>query len=211
MVLYRILCERMEELIQMLKDYKAPYDSTQPVAAMIIDENGDIIVRNFKTLNVPVKRNFGKKFGTNIGVLHAEQRVLEEAGERARGNILITTLEPCTWRKSGKSCSELIVKAGISKVVFGYPDPYHPICSENYLEENGVEVTNLKEYNEQIAKYTNAHIGEKRKKRINQLQEQGLAFNPKERERLYLKGLGKLGYDRPQSKRELARLLNSSD
>lgn len=214
MVLYEVLCKRMEELIQMLKDYKAPYNSTQRVAAMIIDWDNNVIARNIKSLDVPTKRGFRRMSPQSggAGVLHAEQRVLEEAKEKASGNILITTLEPCTWRKSGKSCADLIIETGISKVVFGYPDPYHPIDSEGYLKENGIEVTNLKEYTQEIARLTNGHTWQKKKQKLERLKRQRLIVNPEKVNREYLRGTGKLGgYDRAESKRELDKLLRGPD
>lgn len=177
----------------MLREYKAPYNLTQQVAAMIIDENNNLIAKNFKSLD-------------SRTILHAEQRVLEEAGEKARGKILITTLEPCTWRKSGKSCSELIVEAGISKVVYGYEDQNQPICAKDYLKEAGIDAMYLKEYRAEIAKITNSYIGNKKEKRIKKAKEKEEIYeNQKERKRL--KAEGKLGYHRPEEKRNFNQIL----
>jgi diaminohydroxyphosphoribosylaminopyrimidine deaminase/5-amino-6-(5-phosphoribosylamino)uracil reductase len=55
---------------------------------------------------------------------HAEAVALAEAGERARGGTLYTSLEPCAHRSErGPTCSELIVEAGIARVVAALKDP----------------------------------------------------------------------------------------
>ncbi|MGF9758084.1 bifunctional diaminohydroxyphosphoribosylaminopyrimidine deaminase/5-amino-6-(5-phosphoribosylamino)uracil reductase RibD [Microvirga sp. 0TCS3.31] len=57
---------------------------------------------------------------------HAERTALEAAGERARGATLYVTLEPCATRSSrshGPSCTDLIVAAGIGRLVVSVTDP----------------------------------------------------------------------------------------
>jgi diaminohydroxyphosphoribosylaminopyrimidine deaminase / 5-amino-6-(5-phosphoribosylamino)uracil reductase len=57
---------------------------------------------------------------------HAERMALEAAGERARGATLYVTLEPCATRSSrshGPSCTDLIVSAGIGRLVVSVADP----------------------------------------------------------------------------------------
>ena len=55
---------------------------------------------------------------------HAEAVALAEAGERARGATLYTSLEPCAHKSArGPACSELIVEAGLAKVVVALKDP----------------------------------------------------------------------------------------
>lgn len=60
---------------------------------------------------------------------HAEERALEQAGERARGASAYVTLEPCAKRTSGApSCADLLIQAGIARVVIAARDP-HPFAS----------------------------------------------------------------------------------
>jgi diaminohydroxyphosphoribosylaminopyrimidine deaminase/5-amino-6-(5-phosphoribosylamino)uracil reductase len=60
---------------------------------------------------------------------HAEEQALEIAGEAARGGAAYVTLEPCGERSSGApSCSELLVEAGVSRVVIACRDR-HPLAS----------------------------------------------------------------------------------
>jgi diaminohydroxyphosphoribosylaminopyrimidine deaminase/5-amino-6-(5-phosphoribosylamino)uracil reductase len=57
---------------------------------------------------------------------HAEAVALEEAGEAARGATAYVTLEPCAHVSSrGPACADLLVEAGIKRVVaaIGDPDP----------------------------------------------------------------------------------------
>ncbi len=57
---------------------------------------------------------------------HAERMALQVAGERARGATLYVTLEPCATRSSrshGPSCTDLIVAAGIGRLVVSVGDP----------------------------------------------------------------------------------------
>ncbi len=60
---------------------------------------------------------------------HAEEQALALAGERARGATAYVTLEPCAKRSSGApSCADLLIQAGIARVVIAASDP-HPFAS----------------------------------------------------------------------------------
>ena len=55
---------------------------------------------------------------------HAETQALDIAGEEARGATAYVTLEPCGARSSGgTSCSQLLVEAGVARVVVACDDP----------------------------------------------------------------------------------------
>lgn len=55
---------------------------------------------------------------------HAEEQALELAGAEARGATAYVTLEPCGERTSGApSCSELLLAAGVARVVVAARDP----------------------------------------------------------------------------------------
>lgn len=55
---------------------------------------------------------------------HAEAVALAEAGEKSRGATAYVTLEPCAHRSErGPACADLLVAAGIARVVAGLRDP----------------------------------------------------------------------------------------
>lgn len=74
---------------------------------------------------------------------HAEEQVLAEAGDLARGATAYVTLEPCGARSSGSaSCASLLVRAGVARVVIACEDP-SPFASgqgTEALKAAGVEV-----------------------------------------------------------------------
>jgi diaminohydroxyphosphoribosylaminopyrimidine deaminase / 5-amino-6-(5-phosphoribosylamino)uracil reductase len=76
---------------------------------------------------------------------HAERVALEAAGAAARGATLYVTLEPCSARSSpqhGSSCTDLILEAGIRRLVIGASDasPFAGGWGSTRLEAAGVEV-----------------------------------------------------------------------
>jgi diaminohydroxyphosphoribosylaminopyrimidine deaminase/5-amino-6-(5-phosphoribosylamino)uracil reductase len=75
---------------------------------------------------------------------HAEAVALEEAGDAARGATLVTTLEPCNHRSHrGPNCTDLILAAGVSRVVAAIEDPDPRTAGEGLrrLTEAGLEVS----------------------------------------------------------------------
>ncbi len=60
---------------------------------------------------------------------HAEEQALAQAGANARGATAYVTLEPCAQRSSGApSCSDLLLRAGVARVVIAALDP-HPLAN----------------------------------------------------------------------------------
>ena len=55
---------------------------------------------------------------------HAEAMALAQAGEKSRGATCYTTLEPCAHvSPRGAACADLLVEAGVSRVVAALSDP----------------------------------------------------------------------------------------
>lgn len=55
---------------------------------------------------------------------HAEAAALAEAGDKVRGATLYTTLEPCAHQSArGPACADLLVAAGVGRVVSAMRDP----------------------------------------------------------------------------------------
>ncbi len=74
---------------------------------------------------------------------HAEAVALAQAGAAARGATLYSTLEPCAHvSERGATCSDLIVAAGVARVVIAVrdPDPRTNGAGIARLQASGVEV-----------------------------------------------------------------------
>ena len=79
------------------------------VGAVIIDATGAIIAEGFHDrMNAPD---------------HAEVVAIKLAGDKAKGSTIVVTLEPCNHTGSTGPCSQAIIDAGISTVVFAVSDP----------------------------------------------------------------------------------------
>lgn len=92
---------------------------------------------------------------------HAEEAALAKlAGADLTGATVYSSLEPCTTRRSRpRSCTGLIVDAGIRRVVFALREP--PVFADGrgieQLLAAGVEVVELPEYAGTVAEI-NAHV-----------------------------------------------------
>ena len=74
---------------------------------------------------------------------HAEAMALAQAGDSARGATAYVTLEPCSVRGGrGPACADLLVEAGVARVVAGTQDPFHKIDGRGFerLSEAGITV-----------------------------------------------------------------------
>ncbi|MGW5986444.1 bifunctional diaminohydroxyphosphoribosylaminopyrimidine deaminase/5-amino-6-(5-phosphoribosylamino)uracil reductase RibD [Streptomyces anulatus] len=65
----------------------------------------------------------GEGFHQRAGGPHAEVHALRAAGERARGSTAYVTLEPCDHTGRTGPCSQALLAAGISRVVYAVADP----------------------------------------------------------------------------------------
>lgn len=79
-----------------------------PAVGAIIVKGGKIVARGFHA---------------RAGTPHAEAVALALAGKKARGATLYSTLEPCNHHGRTPPCSEAIITAGITRVVYGSDDP----------------------------------------------------------------------------------------
>jgi diaminohydroxyphosphoribosylaminopyrimidine deaminase/5-amino-6-(5-phosphoribosylamino)uracil reductase len=68
-------------------------------------------------------RTVGEGWHEGPGSAHAEVVALGEAGERARGATLYTSLEPCVHFGRTPPCTDAILRAGIARVVVSATDP----------------------------------------------------------------------------------------
>jgi diaminohydroxyphosphoribosylaminopyrimidine deaminase / 5-amino-6-(5-phosphoribosylamino)uracil reductase len=83
----------------------------------------------------------GRGYHPRAGEPHAEIFALREAGARARGATLYTTLEPCAHTGRTGPCTEAIVAAGIRRTVAAMidPDPHVRGAGLACLRAAGVE------------------------------------------------------------------------
>ncbi len=78
------------------------------VGCVIADRNGNVIADGYHR---------------RCGGPHAEVDALAAAGSRARGALALVTLEPCNHRGRTGPCSEALVAAGVSEVIYAVADP----------------------------------------------------------------------------------------
>ena len=91
---------------------------------------------------------------------HAEEVALAAAGTELSAATVYSSLEPCGQRASRpRSCAELIIAAGIRRVVFAWrePDTFVPARGARLLTEAGVTVVQLPELADAAAA-PNAHL-----------------------------------------------------
>ncbi len=86
-----------------------PLSSPNPAIGALIVADGAVI---------------GRGWTQPGGRPHAEAMALDEAGKHASGAAVYVTLEPCAHRSDrGPACSDLLVQAGVARVVIGISDP----------------------------------------------------------------------------------------
>lgn len=91
---------------------KAAWGSTAPNPAV-----GCVLV-------APDGRTIGEGATAHGGRPHAEAVALAQAGTRARASTAYVTLEPCAHASArGLACADLLIAAGIARVVAALPDP----------------------------------------------------------------------------------------
>jgi diaminohydroxyphosphoribosylaminopyrimidine deaminase/5-amino-6-(5-phosphoribosylamino)uracil reductase len=87
----------------------------------------------------------GEGFHARLGELHAERAAIEDArarGEDLEGSTIYVTLEPCAHTGKQPPCTEAILEAGISRVVYASEDPTEKASGRGpgMLRDGGLEV-----------------------------------------------------------------------
>jgi diaminohydroxyphosphoribosylaminopyrimidine deaminase/5-amino-6-(5-phosphoribosylamino)uracil reductase len=97
------------------------------VGAVVLDREGEIV---------------GEGWHVECGAAHAETEAIRDAGDRAFGGTLIVTVEPCCCHGRTPPCTDLIIEAGISRVLIGMTDPNPDVsgAGAGILEEAGLDV-----------------------------------------------------------------------
>ncbi|WP_456278833.1 bifunctional diaminohydroxyphosphoribosylaminopyrimidine deaminase/5-amino-6-(5-phosphoribosylamino)uracil reductase RibD [Bacillus sp. AK128] len=98
-----------------------------PPVGVIIVKDGEIV---------------GKGHTSMQGGNHAEVNALKQAGDKAKGAPLYSTLEPCFHYGLTPPCCEAVEEAGIKRVVIGIIDPYFKVNGKgvNFLKKQHIEV-----------------------------------------------------------------------
>jgi diaminohydroxyphosphoribosylaminopyrimidine deaminase / 5-amino-6-(5-phosphoribosylamino)uracil reductase len=119
------------------------------VGAIIVDANGRELSRSYSREADPAD--------------HAEESALAKTaatGVDLRRATLYTSLEPCSVRKSRpRTCTELILAAGIRRVVFAIREPptFADCRGAETLQEAGVEVIEMSDLAD-LVRQVNAHL-----------------------------------------------------
>jgi diaminohydroxyphosphoribosylaminopyrimidine deaminase/5-amino-6-(5-phosphoribosylamino)uracil reductase len=127
-----------------------PSESAYSVGAVIVDENGNEISRGYSREDDPK--------------VHAEESALAKvpAGDpRLKHATIYSTLEPCSQRASRpRSCTQLILAAGIPRVVIAWREPslFVADCQGvELLKQAGVELVELPDLAD-VAMAMNRHL-----------------------------------------------------
>lgn len=124
-----------------------PVTTAYSVGAIVVDHTGRELSRGYSRDSDPE--------------IHAEESVLARlSGASLAGATLYSSLEPCSERRSRpRTCADLILAAGILRVVFALREP--PVLAAGQggvrLARAGVEVVELDELAPHVYQI-NAHI-----------------------------------------------------
>ena len=116
----------MERAIALAREARGRTSPNPPVGAVVV-RDGEIV---------------GEGHTQPAGLSHAEIVALQEAGERARGATLYTTLEPCCHFGRTPPCTRAIIASGIREVRVAVVDPNPKVCGQGMaeLEQAGIGV-----------------------------------------------------------------------
>jgi diaminohydroxyphosphoribosylaminopyrimidine deaminase/5-amino-6-(5-phosphoribosylamino)uracil reductase len=141
---------RWMELAISLAHQCPPSEGAYSVGAVIVDADGQELSRGYSREGDPH--------------VHAEESALAKLAPddpRLAGATIYSTLEPCSQRKSRPwTCTQLILAAGIRRVVIAWLEPalFVADCQgREQLEEAGVTVAEIPELSER-AREPNKHL-----------------------------------------------------
>ncbi len=126
-----------------------PAEGAFSVGAIVVDADGKELSRGYSRETDPH--------------VHAEEAALAKLpldDSRLPGATMYSTLEPCSERRSRPiTCSELVLRAGIRRVVIAWrePDIFVDCVGVEKLRASGVTVVELLDMKDQ-ARSVNAHL-----------------------------------------------------
>ena len=105
---------------------QGPRSANPQVGCVIVDDSGQLV---------------GSGFHHGAGTAHAEVEALLDAGSRAQGATAVVTLEPCNHTGRTGPCTQALIAAGVTRVVFAQRDP-NPVAAggAETLRAAGIEV-----------------------------------------------------------------------
>src|SRR5215471_13690516 len=109
----------MRQALELARQGTALASPNPRVGAVVVDAGGQVA---------------GTGFHTYEGVKHAEALAVERAGARARGGTLYLNLEPCCHFGRTAPCTDLVISAGIKRVVAAMTDP-NPLVAGKGVEK----------------------------------------------------------------------------
>lgn len=99
----------MAEAIRLGRSARGRTAPNPNVGCVIVNDKGEVV---------------GRGATESGGRPHAEAVALRQAGGRAAGSTVYVTLEPCAHQSDrGPTCSSLLIKAGVARVVASIKDP----------------------------------------------------------------------------------------
>src|ERR1035438_3176633 len=98
-------------------------------------------------------------------IKHAEILELEQAGSAARGGTLYLNLGPCSHQGRTPPCADVVIAAGIARVVCAMQDPNPAVSGQGFAKLRGAGIkvqigaceAEAKKLNESFAKYIRQH------------------------------------------------------
>ena len=118
----------MQRALELARRAEGSVSPRPPVGAVIVADDGEVLGEGY------TRRKPGP---------HAEADALERAGERARGASVYVTLEPCNTKTSKPfACAELLIAAGVRRVVAAVTDPCPDVDGRGFamLRDAGIDV-----------------------------------------------------------------------
>lgn len=116
----------MREALALAQSPDAPFGENPRVGCVLLAPSGEVV---------------GRGYHRGAGTPHAEVAALADAGARATGATAVVTLEPCRHTGRTGPCTQALLDAGVSVVVYGQPDPTdHAGGGGEVLRAAGVEV-----------------------------------------------------------------------
>jgi diaminohydroxyphosphoribosylaminopyrimidine deaminase/5-amino-6-(5-phosphoribosylamino)uracil reductase len=117
----------LEEALELAARGLGATSPNPAVGAVIVADGGDVVGRGYHVYSA---------------MRHAEIVALEEAGPKARGATVYTTLEPCSHTGRTGPCADALIAAGVAKVVSAMEDPNPEVHGKGFekLRAAGIAV-----------------------------------------------------------------------